>query len=76
MNQLGNVGVSDEHLMKKTTDEALHLPQVTEQTSLWLSVLHASAASRHQAPLFHFPWHGPSNAFQQALCVSPQQLLL
>lgn len=75
VDQLGNVGVSDEHLMQQTADETLHLPQVTEQACLWLSVLHAPPGSGPQASLFRFPWHGAPNATQQALCVGPQLLL-
>lgn len=75
VDQLGNIGVGDEHLMQQTTDETLHLPQVTEQASLWLSILHAPPGSRPQASLFRFPWHWAPNAPQQALCVGPQLLL-
>lgn len=42
VHQLGNVGVCNEHLMQQTTDEALHLSQVTEQASLWLDSFHVS----------------------------------
>lgn len=75
VNQLGNVGVSDEHLMQQTADETLHLPQIAEQTSLWLSSLHAPLGCRPQASLFRFPWHGSPNAPQQAVCGGPQLLL-
>lgn len=75
VDQLGNVGVSNEHLMQQTTDETLHLPQVTEQASLWLGVLPAPPGSLPQASLFRFPWQGAPNAPQQALCVGPQLLL-
>lgn len=75
VDQLGNVGVGDEHLMQQTTDETLHLPQITEQTSLWLRSLHAPLGCRPQASLFQFPWHGAPNAPQQAVCGGPQLLL-
>lgn len=75
VNQLGNVGVSDEHLMQQTTYETLHLPQVTEQASLWLSVLHTPSGSLPQASLLRYPWHRAPNALQQALCSGLQLLL-
>lgn len=52
VDQLGNVRVGNEHLMQQTTDETLHLPQVTEQSSLWLGVFHTPSGSRPQAALF------------------------
>lgn len=30
VHQLGNVGISNEHLMQQTADETLHLPQIAE----------------------------------------------
>lgn len=75
VDQLGDVGVGDEHLMQQTTDETLHLPQVAEQASFCVSIAHAPPGSWPQASLFRFPWHGAPDATQQALRVGPQLLL-
>lgn len=52
VHQLGNVGISDEHLMQQTADETLHLPQIAEQAPFHLRILYVSAASQFQAALF------------------------
>lgn len=55
MHEFDDVGVGDVHLVQQAADEALHLPQVTQQTLLFLLLLLCLSTSLRAGGALHFP---------------------